>query len=117
MKNPLVNVWFLAFLKVYFILFVLKKLGVYLGPVSDYGADLLALPVVLSIALWAIRISRPERRSYRLPIWMVVFTVALYGFLFEWWFPQVTDRFTGDWLDVVAYAIGGAFFAWKMNEA
>ena len=116
MRNPLLNVWFLAFVKVYTVLFVLKKLEVYIWGVSDYAADLMAIPVVLSIALWAIRRSKKDRQDYQLKIWMIVFTVVLYAVLFEWLFPNMTDRFTGDPLDALAYAIGGAFFAWKMND-
>ena len=116
MKNPLRNPWFLIFLFAYLVLFILKKSGVYIWLVSDYAADLLAVPVVLSIALWAIRISRPDRRDYHLKLWMIVFTVVLYAFLFEWAFPRMTDRFTADPWDALAYAIGGGFFAWRMNR-
>ena len=116
MKNPLFNPWFLAFFLIYLVLFILKKSDVHLGLVSDHGADLLAMPIVLSIGLWAIRISRPERREYRLHPGLIIFTVVLYAVLFEWIFPAVSDRSTADPIDAVAYAVGGAFFAWQMNR-
>ncbi len=116
MKNPLFNPWFLVFLGIYLCLFILKKSDIHLGLLSDHGADLLAMPVVLNIGLWSIRVSASDRKDYRLKIWMILFTVVLYSVLFELVFPAYSDRATGDPLDALAYALGGGFFAWRMNE-
>lgn len=116
MKNPLTNPWFLSFLGIYLVLFIFKKSEVHLGLISNYGADLLAMPIVLSIGLWAVRISKPERREYVLSPFLIVFTIVLYSVLFEWVFPSISDRATADPLDAMAYVLGGAFFAWKMNR-
>ncbi len=116
MKNPLYNPWFLSFLPIYLLLFVLKKSDIHLGLVSDYGADLLAMPIILSIGLWVIRVSRAERRGYQLSPALIIFTVVLYSVLFEVVFPSLSDRATADPLDAVAYVLGAGFFAWRMNR-
>ncbi len=116
MKNPLYNPWFLFFLTAYMWLFILKKSSIHLGPISSYGADLLAMPIILSIGLWVVRISKEERKKVQLSPALIISTVVLYSVLFEVVFPAVSDRATADPLDVVAYALGAGFFIRKMNQ-
>jgi len=115
MNRPLTNPWFLIVGVAYLILLVLKKTGVYIAVLSDYGADLLALPVALSITLWVIRRSKAERKDFRYPWTYILVAVLVFAVLFEWIFPSMTDRFTADWIDIIAYGLGGVFFAWKLN--
>lgn len=116
MTNPLRHPFFLCASGLYVILFVLKKSSVHLPFVSDYLADFLALPVVLSIALWGIRISKTDRRQWTYHWLHIAFLVLLFAFLFEFLYPRMTDRFTSDPWDVLAYALGGLVFWRWMNK-
>lgn len=116
MNRPLTSPWFLIAGVAYLILLILKKTGVYFVGLSDYGADLLAMPVALSIALWVIRRSSSEQKTYRLSWTLIASGVVIFSVLFEGLFPLLSERFTADPIDVVAYALGAAFFAWKLNS-
>lgn len=116
MNRPLSRPWFLIAFVCYLTLFILKKSGIYMVGLSDYGADLLALPVALGIALWVIRKSKPDRQDYRLPWTLILAAVVIFAVLFEGLFPMWSDRFTADPLDVVAYGLGASLFAWKLND-
>lgn len=120
MKNPLKHPVFWGAVGIYTVLLVLKKTGVYIPLISDYLSDLLVMPVVLSIALWAVRSTRTpkgeERQEYFFRWWHVAFTVGFYSLLFEVLFPQLTDRFTADPWDVLAYAVGGVLFFLVLNR-
>jgi hypothetical protein len=116
--HPLKHPLFLVSCGAYLLLFILKKSGIYLPFLSDYLADFLTMPVVLSIALFGIRRSRPDRRGYRFSWTFVALAVAMYAFLFEYLFPRLTERFTADSWDVLAYALGGiVFFLWMNGKS
>lgn len=116
MKNPLTHPLFIGSILIYLVLIILKKSGIYIPFVSDYIADFLVMPVVLTVALWAVRRTGEDRKSYTFQWWHVAIAVGLYGFLFEWLFPRMTDRFTADPWDLLAYAAGGLVFYFLMNR-
>ncbi|MEM0996619.1 MAG: hypothetical protein AAGN35_06055 [Bacteroidota bacterium] len=115
-RNLLFHPVFAASLIIYLVLFALKKAEIYLPFISDYAADFLTMPVVLTLALLGIRRSRADRRNYTFPWTYVAFAVAMYAFLFEFLFPRLTERFTADPWDILAYAMGGVVFYFTVNR-
>ena len=115
-RNPLKHPLFISSVLVYAVLLVMKKTGVYVPFISDYLADFLVMPVVLSVAMFGVRRTGEGRTQYRFAWWHVAGAVVLYGFLFEWAFPMITDRFTADPWDLLAYAAGGVLFFFGMNR-
>ena len=116
MRHPITHPFFIGSLLAYAVLFVLKKTGNHIPLLSDHGADLLAMPVVLSIALWAVRLTDSDRKRYTFRWYHIAFAAALYGFLFEWLFPRLSDRHTADPIDLLAYAAGALLFAFILNR-
>jgi hypothetical protein len=84
--------------------------------VHDYLADFLCMPVVMGIALAILRrwVSRDEGST--LSSALMVGTVLLYSFLFEYWFPSISPNFTADPWDVLAYALGAVAFHVFLNR-
>lgn len=74
--------------------------------VANYLADLLCLPLMLSVVLLLIRLVQNARRVYL--TWpMVLFAFCYVSIVFEFLLPRYYVRFTSDPFDVVMYALGG----------
>jgi hypothetical protein len=101
---------------VYAVLLACKKSGIYIPYLSDFGADLLAIPFILTIALWAVRITDPRRKNHLFSPGYIAVAVLLIALLFEGLFPILSNRFTADPLDVLCYALGGLAFAWAQKR-
>lgn len=82
----------------------------------DYVADFLCMPVVMGIALACLRQFVTRDGITVLSVRLQVITVALYAFLFEYWFPRVSTEFTADPWDVLAYAAGALAFHLVLNR-
>lgn len=81
----------------------------------SYFDDLLFLAVVLPIALFAVR-ARVGGWTIVLSKRQVLGAVAGMGILWENVYPHISDRFTGDPLDVVCYGVGALVFWVVFNE-
>lgn len=82
--------------------------------VQFYLDDLLSIPLVLTVTLFILRFFYgPQVRLY----WYhVVFTVLYFSLAFEVFFPRFMARYTGDWVDVLLYAVGGVIFYRFLNR-
>lgn len=116
MSHPLSHPLFIVSLLSYGVLLALKKTGHYIPLLSDHAADLLAMPIVLAIALWAVRKTDATRRNYTFSWLHIAFATILYGFLFEFLFPRLSERHTSDLWDLLAYVIGAFLFALLLNR-
>jgi hypothetical protein len=68
--------------------------------------DLLLIPAALPLALWVQRRLGVRGDDAR-PRWSeIALHVGVWSIAAEWLMPHVTARATGDWRDVVAYAVG-----------
>lgn len=80
--------------------------------------DLLLIPCALPLVLWAQR--RLGLRPHdRFPGWNeIVLHVGVWSIVCEWIGPRLMPA-TGDWKDVVAYALGGwlAWQWWRRQES
>lgn len=78
--------------------------------VNNYTNDLLYLPLVLGAIEFIIRRLKKDA-SFTLPLGFVIFLSCSYSFYFEYYLPKINLRYTGDWIDVILYFVGGiAFF-------
>ncbi|WP_192821771.1 hypothetical protein [Rufibacter sp. LB8] len=82
--------------------------------VINYLDDLLCLPLVLSITLFVMRFFFGPK--VRFSGYHVLFTVLYFALAFEWFFPKFMPRYTGDWVDVALYALGGWIFYRFLNK-
>jgi hypothetical protein len=107
--------WILFF--VYAVLYLLKTLGYYTPWISDYLADLLCLPIVLSIVLFAMRKMRVVPESFELTPAMILAALIYFSIVFEWLLPLWSDRYQSDFLDIVAYSLGAiAYYYFRKHH-
>lgn len=99
----------------YFVLKLTRHSRFRVPIVHDYLADLLCMPVVLALALAAMRFVEGNPRR-KLSLVEMVAAVVLFSGLFEGLFPLISDRFTSDPVDIILYAAGAALFAAFMNR-
>lgn len=79
-------------------------------------ADALALPLLLTLALWLLRRFYFRQPTFVLPISWVFSSWLVFSVWFEWLLPRFNVRATADWRDVLAYALGGLVFGVWMNR-
>jgi hypothetical protein len=111
----LLNPFFLLAIGLYLVnrfLLDLLDLSQYKVP---YLNDMLCLPVVLTVALWLQQklFSRSCRR--RLNKAQVIFSVIYFAIFFEGILPAFSDRYTRDYWDIAAYAVGGVLYYFLFN--
>lgn len=84
----------------------------------SYVADMLALPLELTMLLWFFRRFYFHRPSFVLPTSWIFSTWVVMSVWFEAILPHFDARATPDPLDVVAYAAGGVvFWRWLNHPA
>lgn len=82
----------------------------------SYFEDLLALPVILSIALLIMRNAYYRQGAYCLSKLQVLMATAGVSVYFEGILPEINNQYTRDYWDILAYAMGAAFFYFGMNR-
>ena len=80
-----------------------------------YLNDILCLPIVLTLALWLQQKLFPHSARPRLNIEQVIFTVCYFAVFFEGILPAFSDRYTRDYWDIAAYAVGGVLYYFLFN--
>ena len=71
--------------------------------------DFLAIPIVATVCLHGVWIIKKDK-NIRLNIFTILSLIALFSFVFEYYLPQQSYRYTGDIWDVVCYFMGGVIF-------
>lgn len=77
--------------------------------ISSYLADVLCLPILLSYILLLMRYFKKESLLW-LNIPQIIFLFLYVSLLFEFILPKYSKRYTADFCDVIAYAVGAIFF-------
>jgi len=91
----------------------LQKIGHISLPWLDNHLDcLVCMPILLSAWLLERRYLVFKNPAHRLSSAEVVLATLILALLFEGAFPALSDQFTSDWRDVLAYAAGSLIF-WK----
>lgn len=88
---------------------------VYIWPLHTHLDDLLALPIILTVAL-AVERAYFRAPRFILPLRFSLLALLLFSVVFELVLPLFSPKHTADALDVVAYAIGGAVFHKVLNR-
>lgn len=84
--------------------------------VNSHLADLVDLPLQLTMVLWLMRRFYFRQASYVLPTSWIVASWAVIAVWFELIMPQFNPKMVADPLDVVAYSLGGLVFWRWMNR-
>ncbi len=74
---------------------------------NNYLADLICMPIVFYIVGAFFKI---VKINFSLSIYKVVFGVLYFSFIFEFLLPKFSSRYTGDWIDVLMYCLGGGAY-------
>ncbi|MFC6997551.1 hypothetical protein [Rufibacter roseus] len=82
--------------------------------VQHFLDDLLCLPLVLTVTLFVMRFFYGTQ--VRFSVYQVAFVVVYVSVLFEVVLPQYMERYTGDVVDVVLYAVGGWIYYRFLNK-
>ncbi|TGE16419.1 magnesium citrate secondary transporter [Hymenobacter elongatus] len=83
---------------------------------TAYLSDLLALPVILTVAVVVQRRWVQRNPLFRLPDSWLVGAWLYVSLWFELALPLLSARHTADLLDVAAYGLGTLFFRWCLNR-
>jgi hypothetical protein len=114
--KTLLNKWFIASCLIWLVVITSRKLGYPLPFINGYINDAIAIPVIANLGLWFQRVVIIKSNHYVLSKWHVVFITAYVALIFEGLLPYLSKTYTADWVDVLLYIIGGAFFYRVMNE-
>lgn len=102
----------------YFPVFAFLGLSVYLLQrfhvalpelVNNYLNDFLCMPIVLKVCLYGVRFIKSEKRI-QLPLLLQILLTLLFIIYFEGVLPISHERYTADYLDIIAYTLGLIFF-------
>jgi len=74
---------------------------------NHYLADLICMPIIFYIVEGLFRVLKI---NVGLSILKVIFGVVYFSFLFEFLLPQLSEKYTADWLDVIMYSLGGFLY-------
>ncbi len=83
--------------------------------ISNYFADVLCLPILLSYILLLMRYFKKEPLLW-LNIHQIIFLFVYVSLLFEFILPKYSKRYTSDFYDVMAYAVGAIFFCFFQKK-
>jgi len=77
--------------------------------INNYVNDLLCVPIVLAITQKLIQLFK-KSHNYIISVKVIFFVVFYYSLYFEYILPLYKTRYTGDFIDVVLYILGGMIF-------
>jgi hypothetical protein len=79
-----------------------------------YVNDFLCMPIVLGICLSVLRLIKKTDHLY-VPFGVVLGLTVYFAVYFEWFMPQVSERYTSDFIDVILY-FSGAFLFYRFQK-
>lgn len=115
--KTLLNTWFILFCIIWLIIYLFRINHHPIHFLAGHLTDFLAVPVIANLGLWFQRIFIDKRSTYILKAGHVIFIVIYISVVFEWLLPKLNPhKYTGDYVDVLLYILGGLFFCWQMNK-
>ncbi len=113
----LLNPIFILAAGVFWVTYLLEYFHIFTIPfVHHYLDDLLALPVILTVAVAAQRQWLYRNSFYTLTKIQVIFAVVYVSVLFEGILPAFSVKYTRDVWDMVAYILGAMLFYRFLNR-
>jgi len=114
--KTLLNKWFVGGCLIWLVVTFLRRSGHPFPALNGYIDDLLAIPVIANLGLWFQRVFVIRNNYYVLSPWHVIFIVIYVSALFELVLPSYSKTYTGDWIDIALYMVGGIFFYQIINK-
>lgn len=103
-----ISYWFLLGLAAWVSIILLRRNGIYIPIINDHFTDLITVPMYCYLIEYTMNTILGYHWK---PDLKFVLTSILYlAFLFEVLCPKLSGIFTGDFLDVLAYGIGGLIY-------
>lgn len=103
-----ISYWFLLGLAAWGTIILLRRNGIYIPVINNHFTDLITVPMycylieyIMNSILWY---------HWKPDLKFVLTSVLYLAFLFEVLCPKLSGLFTGDFLDVLAYAVGGLIY-------
>ena len=114
--NQKIMLW--SCIVIYFLTKLLLFLEIPVGNfVKNHLADLLCMPIILSIIQWIIQRFNLHSEHQHVPL-LAVFVLTIYwSVYFEFYLPTQKAIYTGDLIDVFMYFTGSAIFLIVQNQA
>ncbi|MGH1519307.1 hypothetical protein [Chryseobacterium sp. JK1] len=108
-----ISYWFLLGLVAWAGILLLRRNGIYIPFINNHFTDLITVPMYCYLIEYMMNFLSYDQWK---PDLKFVLTSILYlSFLFEVLCPKMSDRFTGDFLDVLAYLVGGMIYYIKSD--
>ncbi|WP_267401821.1 MULTISPECIES: hypothetical protein [unclassified Chryseobacterium] len=107
-KRLAISPWFIVGLGVWMSILLLRQFGIIIPVVNSYLTDFLTIPMYCYLIQYITNTIfekdwKPSRK-------FIIESVIYLSVLFELVCPMISDRFTGDFFDVVSYAVGGFLY-------
>ena len=114
MIRTIIKSYFFIFVFIAAVIYELQQLQMPLFRfINNYFNDILCIPIVLKLGQYLIRYIKSDP-YLNIPITLQITITVLYSLLFEVVVPQFKNRYTSDWLDVIAYFSGLSIY-WLME--
>ncbi|PXW15294.1 hypothetical protein C8D70_105158 [Chryseobacterium sp. CBTAP 102] len=107
-----ISYWFLLGLAVWGIIILLRRSGIFIPVINDYFTDCITVPMYCYLIEYIM--NSVLNYQWKPDLKFMLTSVLYLSFLFEVLCPKLSTSFTGDFLDVLAYSVGGTgyyFFA------
>ncbi|MCT2407765.1 hypothetical protein NZD88_09470 [Chryseobacterium antibioticum] len=107
MKNT-ISYWFMLGLAGWASIIFLRKIGILIPVINNHFTDLITVPMYAYLIKYLMNVILGYHWQ---PDFKFILTSTIYlSLLFEVVCPVLSERFTGDILDVVAYLTGGMIY-------
>ncbi|WP_207493668.1 hypothetical protein [Aridibaculum aurantiacum] len=83
---------------------------------DSYLDNLVAMPVILTLLLAERQWLFKKGNTYRLPALDIALATLYIILITEILFPLFSEKFTGDWVDAICYALGSLLFYFTINK-
>ncbi|KPE49357.1 hypothetical protein [Chryseobacterium indologenes] len=103
-----VSYWFLSGLTGWFLVIFLRHEGIFIPVISNYFTDFITVPMYAYLIEYLM--NKGMGYSWKPDLNFIMTSVLYLSLLFEALCPLVSERFTGDLLDVLAYLTGGILY-------
>ncbi|MDR6923306.1 hypothetical protein [Chryseobacterium sp. 2987] len=107
MKNK-ISYWFLSGLTVWLMILILRKKGIIIPVISNHFTDFITVPMYTYLIEYLM--NKRMGYSWKPDLKFILTSVLYLSLLFEAICPLISERFTGDLLDVLAYLAGGMLY-------
>lgn len=88
-------------------LYVLRQIEISIPFLSNYGNDILFVPLLL---FYAETLMYYFHKPFKISAVHILFTIMYTSLMFEWIFPALSNEYTSDYLDILCYISGGIIY-------